>query len=78
MSKVYILHEERESSIDCKVIGAWGSRSVVCQVLKDIINNNDLFNENSFIDLEHGTAESDPYYNNEKYCNYNIFEFEIQ
>lgn len=75
MNKVYILVEERETSVDCRIHGVWDSREKACAEMLHIIEHNTLFNEKSNVDIEEGTAESDPDYCDEEYCNYSVDEY---
>lgn len=75
MSKVYILVEERETSVACKIHGVWDSREKACTEMLRIIKHNIFFNEKSNVDIEKGIAESDPDYCDEEYCNYSVDEY---
>ena len=75
MSNVYILVEERETSVACKIHGVWDNREKACAEMVRVIKQNPLFNEKSNVDVEEGIAESDPDYCDEEYCNYSIDEY---
>ncbi len=77
MSKVYILVEERETSVACRIHGVWGSKEKACAEMLRIINENSLFNAKSNVDIEEGIAESDPDYCDEEYCNYSVDEYVV-
>ena len=75
MSKVYILVEEREASVACKIHGGWDSKEKACEEMIRVIKQNPFFDEKSNVDIEEGIAESDPNYCDEEYCNYSIDEY---
>lgn len=75
MNKVYILVEERETSVDCRIHGVWDNREKACAEMLHIIEHNTLFNEKSKVDIKEGIAESDPDYCDEEYCNYSVDEY---
>lgn len=77
-SNVYVLVEERENSVACRIHGVWNSREKACQGMMKMVKANELFSEQSIVNIEEGNAESDPDYCEEKYCNYYINEFQIQ
>ena len=77
MPKVYILAEEREDSVACRVHGVWRERKDACKEMLRAVKDNDLFTEESKIDIEEGRAESDPNYCEEEYCNYSINEYSL-
>ena len=77
MSKVYVLVEEREDSVACKIHGIWRERESACNEMLCITKENALFNEKSRIDLIEGIAESDPIYCDDEYCNYSINEYSV-
>lgn len=75
MGKVYVLVEERETSVACKIHGVWANREKACAEMLRIIKHNAFFNEKSNINIEEGIAESDPDYCDEEYCNYSVDEY---
>lgn len=77
MSKVYVLVEERETSVACRICGIWSKRKKACDAMLHIVKNNNLYTENSKIDIVKGMAESDPNYCDEEYCNYSIEEYPV-
>ena len=77
MSKVYVLVEERETSVACQIHGIWDSREKACAAMLHIVEKNGLFNEKSKVDIDEGIAESDPDYCDEEYCNYSIDEYYV-
>lgn len=77
MSKVYVLVEERETSVACQIHGIWSDRKKACDEMIRIIEKNELFTANSKIDIHEGVAESDPDYLDEIYCNYSIDEYSV-
>ena len=78
MEYVYILLEERESSVQCCFKGVWKSWDSACNEMLRLINENELFSEGSKIDVEAGIAESDPNYTFDKYCNYTVLKSLLQ
>lgn len=77
MEQVYVLTEERETSVSCRICGVWRSREDACEEMQRNIKENPLFTEESRIDLDLGIAESTPDYCEEEYCNYSVLEYEI-
>lgn len=77
MRKVYVLVEERETSVACKIHGIWDSKEKACAVMMQEVVANALFNEKSKVDINEGVAESDPEYCDEEYCNYSVDEFSV-
>lgn len=78
MKKVFVLLQERETSIECKMIGVFEKRESANRKAESLICKNELYDENSNLDFENGLLESDPNYESDEYCNYLIIEAEIQ
>jgi hypothetical protein len=78
MSNVYVLVEERENSVACRIHGVWNSRENACQEMMKMVKSNELFTERSIVNIEEGSAESDPDYCEEEYCNYSVDEYQIK
>ena len=77
MQKVYVLYEERESSQLCGIKGVWNSKEDAINQMQDEIHSNALYSEYSDIDINAGTAQSDPTYSEDAYSNYSIKCFGI-
>lgn len=77
MKHVYILVEERETSVSCCIHGVWTKREDACKEMIKSIKNNNLYTEKSKVDLNHGIAESDPDYCENEYCNYSVIKYDV-
>lgn len=77
MQKIYVLYEERESSQLCGIRGVWGSMEEAMKQMQAEIQHNYLYSEYSDVNLQAGTAHSDPTYSEELYSDYIIECFEI-
>lgn len=75
MSNVYVLVEERETSVACQIHGIWDSKEKACAAMMQKVKANKLFSEKSKVDINEGVAESDPEYCDEEYCNYSVDEY---
>ncbi len=78
MNNVYVLVEERENSVACRIHGIWSNREMACKEMLKMIESNILFSERSRVSLEEGSAESDPEYCDDEYCNYSVDEYQIK
>lgn len=78
MNMVYVLYEERESSQLCGIRGIWSSREKAVEQLKALIQTNDLYTEDSEINIDEGYSESDPMYTEDAYSNYYIKQMETK
>ena len=78
MKFVYILVEEREASVSCRICGVWKKRENACEEMLQNIRDNHLFTKESKVSLDLGIEESDTDYCQEEYCNYSILKYEVQ
>lgn len=77
MNNVYVLVEEREDSVACKIHGIWEVREDACRKMLQLVSDNAMFSEKSYVSTENGIAESDPDYCDEEYCNYSINKYPV-